>query len=386
MTKTHRWSEEDPRYPKGDPRRRKNEDDLLRQDVVRLRRQRQAKKIVDSEGWQAPPDDFRSLSELSADPPSPVTQIVEGVLPEGISIMAAQFKAGKTTLAINLAGALGSGEDFLGSYPVNFPSYGNIAYWNMEVDAAQFYEWSNRCIKDEEARDRIVICPNRGRHIDFLDDNWAAWTVDFLGEMGIKFWIIDPLGRMLNEENSNSEFNRWFRRLEEIVRASGVIGVFILHHTGHAGKDDANGIPRSRGASAIMGGSDANLAYRHGGDLGGYPPDNRRYLSGFGRGVDLPEITLDFDETTGRLYRLDNAPGRVADRNERLTDLAVEAFLLSGKDEMESRELQSAIGKSPAKACASMKAAVQAGMLVKTPRGRKQIYSLPEKEKVAEDA
>ena len=65
---------------------------------------------------------------------------------------------------------------------------------------------------------------------------------------------------------------------------------------------------------------DAELAgamrtYRHGGALGETPPDGdtRRYFSGFGRDVDLREITVNFDPVSRRLVKVRTAPGRAVD-------------------------------------------------------------------------
>jgi hypothetical protein len=353
----------------------RREDAEYRRELARLRIQRRARAELDAEGWE-PPGTGQTLTAARRNPPQPVHQTVQGVVPEGISIMAAQFKAGKTTLAINLADALGSGADFLGAYPVDFPA-GRVGYWNLEVDEPQFYSWLDRCVKDSTAADRIVIQNLRGNPVNFLNKPHADWTVQWLLDNDIRAWVIDPLGRMLDEENSNSEFNRWIRELERIVRLAGVHTVFIPHHTGHgiAGQD---GMPRARGASAMLGGTDVNLSYRHGGELGGYPPDDRRYLSGFGRGIDLREVTLDFDAATGRLFALSEAPGREADREDRLATKAVDALALSGEPRLNSTALQEAIGGNAAGRMKAINASVRAGLIVREKDGRIVWYSLPD--------
>lgn len=342
---------------------------------VSLRAQQRARARLAAEGW-TPPGPGASLAAARRCPPAPVRQAVAEVVPYGVTIMAAQFKAGKTAFALNLTDALGSGEDFLGAYPVDFPD-GNVGYWNMEVDEPQFYLWLDRLVKSPEAADRIVVQHLRGKYINFLHEPHAEWTVRWLLDNDIRAWVLDPLGRLLEDENSNPEFNRWLRALESIVRTAGVDVVFIPHHTGHGVRGEGDAAPRARGASAMLGGTDANLAYRHGGELGAFPPDTRRYLSGFGRGVDLSELTVDWDASTGRLYAVADAPGRRADKEARQADKAVTALELSDTGRLNSRGLQSAIGGDPARACAAIRAAVAAGLVDQSKEGRNVWYSLP---------
>lgn len=98
--------------------------------LARLERNRRAaRKLVDAEGWKAP-DPGRSLADSRKHPPAPVCHVVKELLPEGISMMSAQWKAGKTTLGIDLAACLAADCDFLEYFEVNDLG-GNIGYWNL---------------------------------------------------------------------------------------------------------------------------------------------------------------------------------------------------------------------------------------------------------------
>ena len=152
----------------------------------------------------------------------------------------------------------------------------------------------------------------------------------------------------------------------------------IMHHSGHAGYGMADSVPRTRGASSMLGNTDVNLSYRHGGDLGGYPPDSKRYLSAYGRGVDLwPELTLDYETATGRLYAVENAPGRESDKRDRLVDKAVEAVTIAGDWELNYTGLQDAIGGDKGNRVKAISAAVKSGRLIKKQDGRSMLYALP---------
>lgn len=358
---------------------RSESQNLVEHHIANIRARRMALRIVDNESW-TPPDPGRSLADSRESPPDPVRHVVEGLLPEGISILAAQFKAGKTTLGIDLSACLASGSRFLGHFPVAKLD-GNVGYWNLEVDEPQMYEWQDRRIR--KGADRIFTAHLRGRKIDLLHEPTAEWAIHWLKEREIDAWIIDPLGRMLEEENNPSEFNKWFRSLEGIVAEAGVRATLIPHHAGHAnGEDMADAVPRTRGASSMLGNTDANLGYRHGGKLGAMPPDSRRYLSALGRGVEVwPELTLDYESATGRLYAIENAPGREADRSERLADKAVNAVAEAGDWKLNNKALKEAIGGNSADRSKAIAAALKAERITSKVEGRETLYALGKSER-----
>jgi hypothetical protein len=350
-------------------------DNLVSRYATSIRARREATRIVDSESW-TPPDPGRSLAESREKPPSPVRHVIDGLLPEGISILAAQFKAGKTTLGIDLSACLVSAQKFLDHFEVDNLS-GNVGYWNLEVDEPQMYQWQNRRIR--KGADRIFTAHLRGRRIDLLHEATAEWAIDWLRKWETEAWIIDPLGRLLDAENDPAEFSRWFRVLEMIVAEAGVRAVLIMHHSGHAAMGQADSVPRARGASSMLGNTDANIGYRHGGDLGAMPPDSRRYLSALGRGVEVwPELTLDYEYTTGRLYAIENAPGRNADKLSRLADKAVSAVAQAGDWNLNNGELKEAIGGNAADRSKAISAALREGRIISRSegKGKQTFYAL----------
>jgi len=318
-----------------------------------------------------------SLASARADPPSPVRQVIDGFLPEGISMMSAQFKAGKTTFGIDMASCLVSGDDFLECFEVDKIA-GNVGYWNMEVDEAQMYQWQDQRVKT--GAERFYTAHLRGKRMDLLHDLTAEWTVRWLKGHDIDVWLLDPMGRMLDEENSSSAFNMWFRSLEAIVTEAGVRATLLIHHSGHAGVGMDDAVPRARGASAMMGNTDCNIAFRHAGGLGEMPPDNYRYLSAFGRGVDLyPELSLEYDEYTRKYSVDDSAPSRKQTKLEFDIDRAVAAVEEAGDWELNKASLKSAMGGSNSNKDAAIDAAVRNGRLQvrQKPGSRAMFYAIP---------
>ena len=343
--------------------------------VARKRANAEADIILRNESWREP-DPGWSLEAARADPPSPVRQVINRLLPEGISMLAAQFKAGKTTFGIDMASCLISGEDFLNYFEVDRIA-GNVGYWNMEVDESQMFEWQDRRVKTGAGR--FYTAHLRGRRMDLLHDLTAEWAVNWLKNRDVDVWFLDPMGRMLDEENSSAVFNKWFQRLEAIATEARIRACLIIHHSGHAGAGMDDMIPRARGASAMMGNTDCNLTYRHAGALGEMPPDSRRYLSAFGRGIELwPELTLEYDYGNGSLYTVEGAPGRKGDRLERGIEQIIAAIQEAGDAELNNSDLREYMIGTASDKSAAIKAALRSGRIKteKKPGSNALFYSL----------
>lgn len=289
----------------------------------KLRVQTEARRRLSEElakaAWREPPD-RGSLRDQIANPEAELGWTVQDLIPErGIVQINAQYKAGKTTLAsVNLPVSLVTGEPFLRQFEVKFARGECVGVWNLEVDEATYVGWMNVRDAPDDCHDRIHPLHLRGYDMNFGSPTVVEWTVNWLRDRHIAVWIIDPLSKLFRgEENSATEYNAWWAKLEEIIHRAGVRVAVIVHHTGHAGDG------RARGTSAMMGNPDVLVEYRHGGDLGQLPPDNKRYLRAFGRRVNLSERTLSFDPATSELFVDGSGRGRAEDRQRAL---AMEAW------------------------------------------------------------
>ncbi len=282
---------------------------LLDMEALEIARHRRAAAI-----YREPPE-FGSLADQTANPAPAPNYLVDGViLDAGIMLVVAQDKAGKTTLiSIDLVKALVEGNDWLRKFPTHLAPSANVAVWNHEVSPSRFQGWMFAAAIDPAMQKRVYPRHLRGYAMDFENPAHAALAVSWLQERNIKVWVIDPLSKIfLGDANSDSEFNRWWRALEGIMEQAGVEVAIIPHHAGHNENEDWT--PRARGTSAMKGNPDVTLTYRHGGKYGDRPPNSKRYLSAYGRDVDLEEITLDRDPTSGILFADESSNGRGADR------------------------------------------------------------------------
>jgi hypothetical protein len=301
--------------------------------------------------------------------------VVKELMPlESVCQISAQYKAGKTTFMTNLVESLATGQPFLNRFAVNGNFKGNIAHWNLEVSQRTLLGWYARQSIPADALHRCYPLSVRGNvSLDFRSDVAIDWTIKWLTNNNIRAWIIDPLSKLYrDDENSNSEFTRWWMTLEHIIAESKLKLTVIAHHTGHSGQ-------RARGASAMMGNPDVLLNYTHRGELGGTPPDNIRFLEGIGRDVDLSAIEIDFDSEHHRLFATKSGRTREASKSERLKLEAARKIWELDRD-INTGDFYKAIGWTQQGANAvdfssAIKAAISDGYMVQRKEGRFKVIS-----------
>jgi hypothetical protein len=293
-----------------------------------LKVQREAKR---REGWElwTPPSYPASAYEQLEETPAEIDWIMPGLWPAGIAQVNSQKKAGKTTLLMNTGVSLVTHEPFLRKFEVNVESDCRVGYLNMELTKGQFNHWLKDMDVPGDALKRLV--PYHGREhgkLDLMNDAVAEWVIGWLREAGIGIVIMDPLGSFYDQPSGgdpNAAYLRWWARLEHVVVKANVRGVLIAHHAGYS-EDGGN---RARGASAMMDKPDVNITYRYEAGDGTYtdaPVDTKRYLSAFGRDVDVHEFEIDYHLRT-RLLRATGGGSRAASAAERHALKAYDAMV-----------------------------------------------------------
>ena len=269
----------------------------VERETVRLRIRERARDVVQgeraAERLSTLPDPA-TLTELQTRPRDRVRWRVDGLLPaEGNATLTAVRKTGKTTMIGNLVASLADGKAFLDRFIVR-PVAGTVFILNYEVSEATATEWLRPL--DIVHTDRVVMLTVRGRGVPLLSDAGAEWLITMLRTHDAEVGIIDPAGRAFTSagglnENDNSEVLRFTGRLDEIKTEAGV-GELVLPIHGNRGATE--GAERSRGASAWADWPDALWQLTT-------DENHLRYLSAFGRDVDVSETKLSFDSATRRL-------------------------------------------------------------------------------------
>lgn len=335
------------------------EQDELAHEAERAYRRRKADRMARQrmalEEWREPEDEG-DLGHQIANPDPDEGDLVHGLIrSRGIVLINAQHKTGKTTLAsVNLPKALVTGQPFLRKFGVEFADHEHVGIWNLEVDRQDLVDWLERAGIPPEDQARVhPKCLRGNRSVDFRNPLAVDWTVRWLQQRGITVWIIDPLSKLYRgDENSSTEFNEWWSTLEEIMQRAGVRVAVLVHHSGHGGEG------RARGTSAMMGNPDVLIEYRHGGEHGELPPDHKRYLRAFGRRVDQPSITLEFNPTTLELLVDENGGSREENQEKQLALRLWDALKKSGEPLNQGDLLRAAGRKAQGKTSAKARAAI----------------------------
>jgi hypothetical protein len=234
------------------------------------------------------------LRDFLAVPDPEIIYRVDRLWPAGgRTVLAAQWKAGKTTVVGNLIRALADGGLFLDTFRTT--SAARIALLDDELDERTLRRW----LRDQQIVkvDAVRLVPLRGRAASFniLDPQTRAeWVAALRGADVIILDCLRPIldGLGLDESREAGRFLVAFDTLlAEIGNGSVAADGLVVHHMGH-------NVERSRGDSRILDWPDATWkVVRQKPD----DPASARYLSAFGRDVEVTEGRLEYDPAGRRL-------------------------------------------------------------------------------------
>lgn len=251
----------------------------------RLRVEREARLRLGREGVDsAPPFDTGLLSEILARPQEPQWRIQDLMPADGSMLVVAQRKTGKTTLMLNAARSMLTGEAFLSKFPCRRAA-GTVAILNYEVSGPQLAKWAQRVGVPQE---RLVLVNLRGRRNPLVYDEDRETLAALLRDHGVECLIVDPFGQAFGGKSQNDagEVGSFLAGLDTFARSEvGARDVILTAHAGWNGE-------RTRGSSALEGWADSVLTMTFG-------PDNQtRYLRAIGRDVGVDEDRISFDPET----------------------------------------------------------------------------------------
>ena len=252
--------------------------------------------LATSKVGAAPDLNAHSLADFLAEPDQPQQYRVDGLWPaEGRVLLAAAAKSGKTTMvAANLLPSLVDGRQFLGRYDAQKVS-GRVVLLNMEVGENTLRRWMRDAGIDNTDAVSVANLRGKGSALTLATEQGRERVAAFLRSLEAEVVILDPLAPVLAslglDENSNADVAQFFAWWSEALHLAGVADDLVVHHAGHAGQ-------RSRGASRLLDEPDAvwTLTREADEDSGEFSRiDPVRYLSAFGRDVEMPPEALAFD-------------------------------------------------------------------------------------------
>lgn len=228
--------------------------------------------------------DFVLLDDFLAIEDETVQYRVDRLWPVGGRVVvAAQYKAGKTTMRDNLVRALVDKTAFLDAFPVESPD-GRVVIIDNELDAGMMRRW----LRDQKIvnTNRVAVMALRGRVglFDIMNRAVRARWADKLRALDTSVVVFDCLRPVLDALglDENRDAGRFLVAFDALLDEAGASEAALIHHMGH-------GAGRSRGDSRILDWPDVTwrLLRKDTDD-----PASPRYFSAFGRDVDVPEGLL----------------------------------------------------------------------------------------------
>ena len=277
----------------------------VEQEALKLRLRDEARRVENERkaGGITVPAPTRLDVFLSV-PDEDVTFRIHGLMPTDARVMlAAQFKAGKTTTVGNLVRSLVDSSPFLGHFDVESPE-GAVVVIDDEMSEQQLRRW----LRDQDiARtDRVSVVSLRGRvgSFDILNEavrsRWAA----ALSTVGCGLLVFDCLRPVLDALglSEDKEAGRFLVAFDALLTEAGIAEAVVVHHMGHGGE-------RSRGDSRIRDWPDVEWRLIRDVKPGEEDPAAPRFFSAFGRDVSISEGLVEMDESNRHL-KFDPATNR----------------------------------------------------------------------------
>jgi AAA domain/Bifunctional DNA primase/polymerase, N-terminal len=349
-------------------------DEKLREALERARRARKVQRIIQREesGATFVPPALRELGAFLREPDEEVRYRVEEVWPAGGRVLlAAQYKAGKTTLRDNLVRSLVDGEPLLGEFAVQ-PVAGRVVVLDLELSEGMLRRW----LRDQriQREDGVVAGPLRGnaRALDLLDDSVMDWWVRHLQGVGCEVLMLDCLRPALDALglSEDKDAGRYLVKFDELLERCGAREGVIIHHMGHAAE-------RSRGDSRLRDWPDVEWQLVR---LDAEDPRSPRLFSAMGRDVDVPARNLAYDGFSRRLTASMAADIRTERELHGLDDLIDRVVeVVNTRPGLTTRDLRDELGGTPNLAGRARDEAERRGVIVVTdgPR-RARLHWLPE--------
>lgn len=215
---------------------------------------------------------------------------------EGKTLLSAQYKAGKSTMMLEVLRSLTTGTDFLGHKEFTVPRPVKVAYYDMELGRPMAHRWLRDASGIDHAQMFYISALGRGASLDMRSDALRAKTARQLRENGVEVLIIDPASPVMSalgiDENAADQVRPWLDSLDMLAVEAGLKSIVLTVHTGH---QETN---RARGSSAWSDWPTALWSMKkHGEDQ-----DARRSLSAWGRDVFLKRRDLEYHGITRRYH------------------------------------------------------------------------------------
>lgn len=326
---------------------------------------------------------IESLSEFKANCSPKPYELLEGTIYKGCKVaLAGQSKAGKSHLAMQLAHAISTGNDFLGMSTRK----SKVLYLNLELPdfvVNSRYAALESKISDNSDNPNLYISNGRG--------NWSGiesldMMVDEIIEKGIGLIVVDPFYKVHDiDEIDQASVKKVLRSFDEITDKTDATLVYI-HHFNKGKASDKNNIDLLAGSGVLARDFDSLMLLKENKDgkpvlefiLRCHPPKEPIILV-----EDYPIKVVDNES-------MSEGGGTLPSESEKVTNgkYCFEQIkpVLADNEPISSGELQKIVeeetGMKKSTFNALLKEAKKCGLVKSQRTGKEILYELPEDEHV----
>lgn len=226
----------------------------------------------------------------------PVSYVVPGVIPEGLTILAGRPKIGKSWMALDLAIGIATGKPVLGGVHVE---QGDVLYCCLEDNPRRLKRRVTKLLSpfSDEWPERLTLATSWRQLDEGGVDDIEAWCKDALNP---RLVLLDTLaGVRPNRGGTDTLYEGDYRALGSIHRLANDrgVGAVALHHTRKMDADDP--VDTISGSLGLAGAADTCLILARG------PKGTTLYIRG--RDIEECEKAVSFGSENCRWTLLGNA-------------------------------------------------------------------------------
>lgn len=304
--------------------------DRLGREIDKERVRRDARRFLDAE--ERPPVPIpvgeRLRDRLARPIPARVWRI-EGWQPQNSRVLlTAQYKSGKTVVRDNWIRSVVDGDPFLGVAKA-IPITGTAVVIDLEMQPTQLDAWLRcQCIRDD---DRIVVYSLRqaAGSFNLLDERIRAQWAARLRDDGAEALALDCVRPVLDALglDEHRDAGRFLVAFDRLLAEAEITDSLTIQHMGHNNE-------RARGDSRFSDWPDVEWKLVRKDES----PSSARFISAYGRDVDVSENALAYNSLT-RALTLAGGSRAAVKRQEALDAIVV--TITDAKEPLSGREIES---------------------------------------------
>lgn len=247
---------------------------------------------------------FISGAELASKEMQPPVFVVEGLVPQGLDLLVAPSKAGKSWMALDMSISIATGTTFLGKKT----NPGTVLYLAFEDSYFRLKDRQAKVLNGREAPKNLYL--TTADTAADLDHGLIEQLQEFVQEKpDTKMIVIDVFQRARGASNSRNAYGKDYEdtaKLKKFADCNNLV-MLLIHHTSKR-SDDNDPFSSINRTTGIMGSADAVFVLTRTNKETGFAT-----LNVTGRDIPENDYKLKFDNTTFR-WKMEGSAEEVAER------------------------------------------------------------------------